>query len=170
MTRYRAIRFFFASLAIAFLAVGCGIYTFSGSTLPAHLKTIDIPLFVNQSMQPDVAEAITSKLTEKVSQQNLLKNIARNGDATINGKVLSYTNQPYTYGSEGYRNVNISQYAVTIKVEVSFWDNKKDQAIYEGTITGEGIYDFSTKTEADGRTLAITKIIDQVIQNSVQGW
>jgi hypothetical protein len=149
---------------------GCGVYTFSGSTLPAHLKTIDIPLFVNESMQPDVAEAITTKLTQSVAQQNLLKNIARNGDATINGKVLSYTNQPYTYGSQGYRDVNVSQYVVTIKVDVKFWDNKKDQAIYQGIVTGEGIYDFTAQTETDGRALAVSKIVDQIIQNSVQGW
>jgi hypothetical protein len=160
------------SLAAACTAVltGCGIYTFSGSSLPGHLKTLDIPLFVNQSLQPDVAEAITAELTRRVSSQNLLKNVTRGGDATINGKVLSYTNQPYTFGSTGYRDVNVSQYVVTIKVDISFWDNKKNEAIYAGIVTGEGIYEFATKTEQDGRATAIANVIDQVLQNSVQGW
>jgi hypothetical protein len=157
-------------IAAAAMLSGCGVYTFSGSTLPGHLRTIDIPLFVNQSLQPNVAEDITAEISKRVVQQNLLKNVARNGDATIKGKVVSYTNQPYTYGTKGYRDVNVTQYVVNIRVEVAFWDNKKDEAIYQGDILGEGIYDFSNQSEQTGRDLAIRNIVDQIIQNSVQGW
>ncbi|NLW33526.1 MAG: hypothetical protein GXY77_18925, partial [Fibrobacter sp.] len=38
---------------VLFLFNSCGIYTFSGSTLPTYLKTVDIPLFMNESMEPD---------------------------------------------------------------------------------------------------------------------
>ena len=150
--------------------IGCGVYTFSGSTLPSHLKTVDIPLFTNQSLQPGVAEDITAKLNTKVQEDNLLKPVSQNSDATINGKVLSYDNQPYTYGSESVRNVDVSSYSVKISVEVEFLDNKKDKTIYKGVITEEGIYNFENETEEDGKKRAVEKIIDKIMQNSVQSW
>lgn len=158
----------FLLLCITFL--GCGVYTFSGSTLPSHLKTVDIPLFINKSLQPGVAEDITAELNRKVQDNNLLKPVSQNSDATIVGKVLSYNNHPYTYGSKKVREVDISSYSVKISVEVEFLDNKKDKTLYKGVITEEGIYDFENETEEDGKKRAIDKIIDQIMQNSVQSW
>jgi len=152
------------------VCIGCGVYTFSGSTLPGHLKTVDIPLFINQSLQPGVAENITAELNQHIQQSNLLKPVSQNSDATFNGKVLSYKNHPYTYGSESVREVDVSSYSVTISVEVEFYDNKKDKVLYKGVITEEGIYDFETETEEEGKRKAIEKIVDQIMQNSVQSW
>ena len=161
-------RYLLFFLCISF--VGCGVYTFSGSTLPSHLKTVDIPLFTNQSLQPGVAEDITAKLNSKVQEDNLLKPVSQNSDATIIGKVLSYDNRPYTYGSKSVRNVDVSSYSVKISVEVEFLDNKKDKTIYKGVITEEGIYDFEKETEEVGKERAVEKIIDKIMQNSVQSW
>ena len=161
-------RYLLFLLCISF--VGCGVYTFSGSTLPSHLKTVDIPLFTNQSLQPGVAEDITAKLNSKVQEDNLLKPVSQNSDATITGKVLSYDNRPYTYGSKSVRNVDVSSYSVKISVEVEFLDNKKDKTIYKGVITEEGIYDFEKETEEVGKERAVEKIIDKIMQNSVQSW
>ena len=161
-------RYLLFFLCISF--VGCGVYTFSGSTLPSHLKTVDIPLFTNKSLQPGVAEDITAKLNSKVQEDNLLKPVSQNSDATIIGKVLSYDNRPYTYGSKSVRNVDVSSYSVKISVEVEFLDNKKDKTIYKGVITEEGIYDFEGETEEVGKERAVEKIIDKIMQNSVQSW
>ncbi len=161
-------RYLLFLLCVSF--VGCGVYTFSGSTLPSHLKTVDIPLFTNKSLQPGVAEDITAKLNSKVQEDNLLKPVSQNSDATITGKVLSYDNRPYTYGSKSVRNVDVSSYSVKISVEVEFLDNKKDKTIYKGVITEEGIYDFEKETEEVGKERAVEKIIDKIMQNSVQSW
>jgi hypothetical protein len=150
--------------------LGCGIYTFSGSTLPGHLKTVEIPLFINQSLQPGVAEDITSSLNERMDRSNLLSPVSHNSDATFNGKVLSYENTPYTYGSETVRAVTVKSYVVRISVEVEFYDNRKDKSIYKGVVTEEGIYDFNQQSEADGKKIAVEKIIDRIMQNSVQSW
>ncbi len=160
----------FVVYLLCLVVVGCGIYTFSGSTLPGHLKTVDIPLFTNKSLQPGVAEDITAELNKRVQEVNLLTLVSQNSDATFIGKVLKYENHPYTYGSEKIREVNVSSYAVTISVEVEFLDNKKDKTLYKGIITEEGIYDFGEETEQDGKTRALNKIMDQIMQNSVQSW
>jgi hypothetical protein len=156
--------------AALFLLSGCGVYTFSGSTLPSHLKTVEIPLFINNSLQPGVAESVTDLLNQRVQSTNLMKPVAGNGDAVIRGKVLSYVNQPYTYGSETRRDVTVSSYTVRISVEIEFFDTVKDKAIYKGVITEEGVYDFPAQMEQEGKKKAIDKIIDRIMENSVQSW
>jgi len=154
----------------ALFAASCGVYTFSGSTLPANLKTVDVPLFANRTVQPGIAESVTQELTTNVLSSNLLRIVPSGGDATIAGTVLSYSNQPYSYGAAEARQVDVQSYEVTVTAEVRFTDNKAGKDLYKGTVTGSGIYDFVNQTESDGVKLAIKKIIDQVMQNSVQGW
>jgi hypothetical protein len=158
-----------ATIAV-FAVGGCGVYTFSGSTLPGHIKTVDIPLFANQSLMPDVADGISSELTRRVLGGNVLKIVSRNGDATINGTVRSYDNREYFYSINQPRTADVSDYAVTVVVDVDFVDNKSGQSIYKGAITGRGVYKVATEKESDGRQRAMTDVVDQIMQNSVQGW
>jgi hypothetical protein len=148
----------------------CGIYTFSGSTLPSHLKTVDIPLLGNTSLQANIAEEITDSLAKRVLSTNLLRIVSTKGDATINGKVTQYSNTPRSYGSAGVRSVNVTEYEVRIVVDVEFADNKKNSQLFKGTVTGKGVYDFQKDTEDIGRKKAETDIVDQVLQNSLQSW
>ena len=148
---------------------GC-IYSFSGSTLPSHLKTVEIPLFSNQSLEPNVADEITQELSKELLGNNLLKVVQKNGDAEITGNITSYVNSPYTYGASDTRQVNVTQYVVRITIDVEFLDKKKDEPIYKGTVTGEGIYDLQKENEQTGKTKAIKEIVQRIMQNSVQGW
>ena len=148
---------------------GC-IYSFSGSTLPAHLKTVEVPLFSNQSLEPNVADEVTQELGKELLGNNLLKVVQKNGDAEISGNITSYVNSPYTYGASDTRQVNVSQYVVRITVDVEFLDKKKDVTIYKGTVTGEGIYDLQKENEQAGKTKAIMQLVQRIMQNSVQGW
>jgi hypothetical protein len=157
-------------LPVLLLWCSCGFYTFSGSTLPAHLKTVDIPLFANQSLMPGVAEELTEALTTRIVTMNLLRISSSRGDATIRGKVVDYSNVPRTYGTSGARQVTVSEYVVHITVEVEFADNKGNSSLYKGNITGEGIYDFAKQTEAVGRANAEKDVVDQILQHSVQSW
>jgi hypothetical protein len=158
------------ALAMAVLALLCGCYTFSGSTLPPHLKTVEVPLFANQSLEPNVADEITQELSRELLQSNLLKVVERDGNAVISGSVTSYTNAPYTFGASETRQVSVQQYSVKITVDVEFLDRKKDEPIYKGAITGEGIYNLSNENEQAGKQKAIKEIVQRIMQNSVQGW
>ena len=159
-----------AVLTLCCLTFGCSVYTFSGSTLPSHLKTVDIPLLENQSMEPDIADEITRELNRQILADNLLRVVASDGDATITGSITSYLHEPYTYGAAATRQVSVEQYIVKITVQVDFMDNVKNVPLFKGPITGEGIYDFQKETEVDGRTRAIKDIVQRMLQSSLQSW
>ena len=161
---------FFTVMLVNLLLVGCGVYSFSGSTLPGHLSSVDLPLFANATLEPELAEALTEELNREILRTNLLRIVSENGDATISGTVTDYSNKPHSFGAPQEREVDIEQYRVLISAEVSFFDNRRDEALFEGVVTGEGIYDFQTETEEHGKQAAIEEIIEEIMQNSVQSW
>jgi hypothetical protein len=159
-----------SALALCGLAAGCGIYTFSGSSLPSHLKTVEIPMLENQSMEPDIADEITRELNRRILADNLLRIVAGSGDATITGTISSYLHEPYTFGAAATRQVNVDQYIVKITADIDFMDNVKNVPLFKGSLTGEGIYDFQKETEADGRARATKDLVQRILQNSLQSW
>jgi len=154
----------------ALIVAGCGIYSFSGSSLPSHLKTVTIPLINNQSMEPDVADEITKELNRQILADNLLRIVSQDGDATISGTVVSYTHEPFTFGAAETRQVDVQEYIVKIRADIEFYDNVKDEALFKETLEGQGKYDFTKETEEDGRKRAVLDLVQRILQSSLQGW
>jgi len=154
-------------LLIPFMLTAC-VYTFSGSTLPSNVRTIEIPLFENNALVQGAAEQITEVLSQKVARQRLTL-VARNGDAIIRGNVVSYRSTATDFA--GNRdNLEIKMYSVEITADVQFYDNRNRREIYRGRITAVGNFDFATETEEDGRRRAIEDLTEKILQNSIQGW
>ncbi len=66
---------------------GCGFYSFKGS-LPAHIKSISIPIFVNETAEFGVAEAITDGVTAVFIEENILKVVdEENAHSVIHGTI-----------------------------------------------------------------------------------
>ncbi|MFP4241666.1 MAG: LPS assembly lipoprotein LptE [Chitinispirillaceae bacterium] len=152
------------------LLIGCGIYSFSGSTLPNHLKTVELPVFANSTMEPGVADEITSALENEIMKSQLSP-VNNDADATISGTVMRYSNDPHTFGAaKEDSDVDVERYRVRISAKVEFFDNTNGEIIYEGSVSGEGTYDFQSETEEIGRRKAIEELVRQIIQNSVQSW
>lgn len=161
----------YSLLLIVFLiSYGCGVYTFNGSSLPSHLKTVNIPLFLNKSMEPNVADEISQEINRQVLSSNQLRIISKEGDATISGEVTRYENVPYTFSATEVKQVDVDQYRVTISADVEFYDNKKNNSLYKGAVTGEGIYNFKTETESVGKQRAEKDLVKRILEKSVQSW
>jgi hypothetical protein len=163
---------FYPFFLVSVLAIfwGCGIYSFSNSALPSHLKTIDIPLFANNSLEPNIADEITQELSRQVTNKGQLKIANGKGDASISGSITYYENVPYSYGAIAAREVNVDQYIVKITAEVEFLDNVKDSELFKGTVTGEGIYDSKTEEESAGKEKAVKDIVARILEKSIQSW
>jgi len=156
---------FFTSILVF---VGCSIYSFSGSTLPGHIKTVEIPVFANSSLEPGIDDEITAELSREILKSQL-RPANQNGDATISGTVTRYANRPHTFGAGGDL-VNVELYIVQISADVEFFDNRRGQSIFKGSVSGEGTYDFQAENEQDGRSKAVKNLVEKIIQNSVQMW
>lgn len=163
-------RVFFLLLLSALTIYNCGVYTFNGSSLPSYLKTVDIPLFMNKSLEPNVADEVTQELNKQISGGNILRIISDRGDATITGTISGYSNDPYSFGTTDIKQVDVDQYIVKITADVEFYDNKKSAELFKGTVVGEGIYDFKTETEKIGKEKAEKDLVQKILEKSVQSW
>jgi len=158
--------------AICLLAVlahtSCKIYTFSGSTLPSHIRSVHIPVFTNATLEPGIEDEVTTELAREVLKSQL-RPANQDADATISGNITSYTHRPHTFGAGGAE-VQVERYIVRISAEVEFFDNRREVPIYKGTVTGEGMYNFLDEDELIGREKAVKNLVEKIIQNSVQMW
>jgi hypothetical protein len=167
---FRSITAATATLAAIASIAGCGIYTFSGSTLPSYIKTVEVPLFANQTLETGLAEDVTQKLSSRILGDNVLRPVSRDADATLSGVVTGYANQEYQYDIKRAREVDVEEYMVRIAVRATFVDNKKNDTLFNGTVQGQGIYAFGSEQENEGRERAIDDAVQQIMEKSVQSW
>ncbi len=167
---FRRIAALCIALAATVAVASCGVYTFSGSTLPSHIKTVQIPLFANQTLETGLAEDVTQQLSTRILGGNVLRPVARDADATLTGVVMGYANQEYQYDIKREREVEVEEYMVRIAVRATFVDNRKNDTLFAGTVQGQGIYAFGSEQQTDGRQRAVDDIVQQILEKSVQSW
>ncbi len=157
------------SLAIPtlLLSAGCGIYSFSGSTLPPHIRTVAVPLFENRTPEFGIDQSLTDGIIEAISQDNTLKiSDPDNADSIIEGAIVRIEDRADTYDQAE----QASAYRVTITVKASFTDRKDRKVFWDETLTQWGRYDNSETSREEGLREAIRKLGEDIINRSVSGW
>jgi hypothetical protein len=175
MRRNRAGR---AALGIALLATllapGCG-YSFSGSSLPSHLRTIAVPIFRNESLDPRIADEVTRGISDRFLEDNRLK-VAREGtaDCLLEGRVLYYERKVYAYTGDQ----NPETYIVVVRVAVVLKDRVKNRDLWssdrlEATATYSASGDPTgglPASEAEARQQAIKNLAQDILAHSLEQW
>jgi len=157
---------------LAAAGAGCG-YTVR-SALPAHLKTLAIPVFVNNTVEFGLADDITQALVAVFLADRHLRLVQeRDAVAVLRGTVAAYKNQVFGYTSTE----RATEYEVVLTVQVSFRDMIKNRDVWkEEALSVRTTYSVvpvgtePAKTEADGRKDVIQKLTDQIVSRTVQGW
>ncbi len=110
---------FAALLFVAIVAPGCG-YRFAGqgTRLPPSIKSVSIPVFENDTAQPNLEITVTQAVTEKFIKDGRLAVVAGGGDSVISGAIKSYALEPVAYDSLN----RVSQYRVKMTVQIMFED------------------------------------------------
>src|SRR6185503_5798470 len=92
-------RFALAVLLVAAVGsggAGCG-YTLS-SVLPAHIKTLAVPVFANNTVEYGLSDDVTQALSDAFLREGRLRLVSeRDADAILRGTVVSYKNQVFGY-------------------------------------------------------------------------
>ncbi len=161
-------------LALTVLMTGCFRYSFTGA-VPSHIKTVAIPLFQNNTAEYGIVEQLTDELILVFQNDNTLK-IAdeSSADAILRGTLLRVEDAPYTYAGEGEAaNFSVGEYKLTLIVKVEYYDQVKDEVIWEQEVQGWGTYDYVSGTpdeREEGFNEAIDKLAEDVLNLTVSGW
>ena len=158
-----------AAALLPLLETGC--YSFSGGSVPAHLKTVAIPLVDDQSGfgEPGLREQFTTALTNLFIKDNSLEVTNRTtADAILEGVLLPITDAP----SAVQQGEQVSKRRITMAVRFTFQDMKLRRKIWEKTFTNWGEYGSNAglSKRQDGLQEAMRKITEDVLQETVSGW
>jgi len=168
-------RFALAVLLVAAVGpggAGCG-YTLS-SVLPAHIKTLAVPVFANNTVEYGLSDDVTQALSDAFLREGRLRLVSeRDADAILRGTVVSYKNQVFGYT----RAERATQYEIVLVVKVVFRDTVKNRDVWkEDALTVRTTYNVAAvgsepaKTETEGRKEVVQKLADQVVSRTIQGW
>jgi len=160
-------------LILAILHISCGYYSFSGSTLPAHIRTVAVPMFENKTSEFGVREDMTDALIIKFTQDNTLKvEDRRSADSIVLGSIVNIREQAGAYTAQE----QVKEIRGYVSVQAKFEDIKKRNVIWEESITQWGTYNPNLpagdegSTRQDGITEAMEKIVDDIFNKTVSGW
>ncbi len=155
-------------LPIIAILAGCGCYSFSGSTLPSHIKTVAVPLFTNRTTQYGIEEKLTESLINALVRDNTLKVVPEGrADSVLRGSIVDYKKEAYTFDE----NENVKEYIVRIYVTASFEDLRKKRELWkEEKLEGWGFYLAQGETEDDAQERAIAKLSEDLVNKLIAGW
>lgn len=151
---------------------GCG-YTVRNS-LPAHLKTLAIPVFGNNTVEFGLADDITLALTNGFLNNRQLRIVQeRDANAVLRGTVVAYKNQVFGYTTTE----RATQYEIVLTVQATFRDMvknrdlwKEDALVVRTTYNVVQVGSEPARTEAEGRKEVIQKLADMIVSRTVEGW
>jgi hypothetical protein len=155
-----------AGCIAALMLGGCGVYSFSGS-MSSGLESVAVPVFENESVEYGIAEDLTSGIIERFVSDNTLKVIPRSkADAVIDGVILRYERVAYTYNE----NDEVQEYKVNIVAKVRL--NKSDGGLVweDESLSGYGIYKADGESEEEGKSRAIARIAEDIVNRTVKDW
>ncbi|MEJ8802269.1 LptE family protein [Pontibacter sp. H249] len=107
------------------LCGGCGIYSFSGSTLPPDIQTVTIQNFENSTGEgpANLTQLVTNNFKTFFQRNSNLNIVQRDGDLQLEGQIVSFTYTPAAIQREGVQDI-AGLNRLTLGIQVRFTNVK----------------------------------------------
>ena len=165
---------FFILIFISIMNINCAgcPYSFTGSSVASHLKTIGIGVFEDNSNfgEAGLREKVTKAVTDKFINDNSLRvTDKKNANSILEGVILRISDRPATVGSSE----TINKRRIEVVIKITYTDMVKRKKVYEKEFTNWGDYSstgagFTQRQE--GLNTAIDKISEDILLQTVSGW
>lgn len=159
---------FFIIFAVLILFSGC--YSFTGGSVPDHLKTLYITPVDDRSSfgDPQYREKLTNDLMLNFEDDGSFIIVNRNGDARLEAVIKSIREEP----------VNLSQgeleteRKITISIDVEYNDLVKKKLIWNKTFSNFEVFDITNAQSArvEALNIAIEQSSLDILLAVVSGW
>ena len=173
ITCFRTVSFILFIITALINFNGCGVYSFTGASVPAHIKTIFIPIADNRSgsAEPNLNESFTQTLIQKFIDDNTLQVSNRNNaNSILECTITEFSDVPAVVSAES-TGESVTVKRITVSVQVTYRDLVKKKKIFEKTFSDHGDYDPANIDKRTGAiTTAIDHITDDILLAAVSGW
>lgn len=156
---------------LAGLFSSCGIYSFTGASIPAEAKTISVGYFRNRapSVQPTLSSVFTDRLKEYLSNQSNLPIVDGFADLQFSGTITGYSVTPQSIQSNDQAALN----RLTITVQVKYVNRFDDKFSFTQSFSRYRDYDakLSLSSVESGLIEEITEeLVDDIYQRAFVNW
>jgi len=140
----------------------CGVYSFTGASVPVEAKTISVLYFPNKAtmVQPMLSKSITEALQDKFRSESSLSITQRNGDLAVEGEITGYDTQPIAI--QGNQTAALNR--LTITVNVRFRNRFDEKANFESSFSRYRDYS-SSKSLSSAEQELLPGMIEELIQD-----
>lgn len=160
----------FRLLAFA-LAVACrSPYGFAGGGLPAHVRTIAVLPFENETAQAELQREVWQALRGEMQARLGVRDAPESrADAIVRGTLLRYdVDIPIAYAANT-RQVTSARRKLQLVCDIEIIDQKTGKTLWQRKgLTAEGEYD--ENAEASGRRVALQRLVNDVIEGAQSQW
>lgn len=157
---------------ILFNFAGCS-YSFTGASVPEHLKSIAIPVWEDKSGSAEAGsrEFGTNELIREFIEDNSLRiSEAKAADSICECSILSINDNPEVVSA----GENVSKRKITVTVRVIFRDKVMHKTVFDRNFSNEGEYSTATTDYLSQRKAAIqtalSKIAEDILLGVVSNW
>lgn len=163
-------RFGISSLLLLALTA-CGFpYGFSGGGLPPHVHSVAVLPFDNETSSPEVQRELHEMLRKEIRGRLGVREVsADRADALVRGIIRTYdVDIPVGFSADRAQAVSARR-KLQISVDITIVDQTNGRTLLDRKgLRGEGEY--PERGEAEGRRLAIERIVTDVIEGAQSQW
>ncbi len=149
-------------MALAFVCHGCGIYSFTGASIPAEAKTVSVAYFPNhaQLVNPLLSNDFSTALRDAMMNQTTLEMVDAGGDLSFEGEITDYRTSPVAITASQTAAMN----RLTITVNVRFSNRFDETKDFEQSFSHYEDYPSEQDLNAVQESLTAT-IIEALVEN-----
>lgn len=115
------------TLLLTLFISSCGVYSFTGASIPPEAKTVSVEYFPNkaQLVVATVSPLFTEELQDQFVNQTNLEMVERGGDLSLSGEITNYITSPVAI--QGDQTAALNRLTLTVNVRfVNRFEPDKD--------------------------------------------
>lgn len=153
------------------LVAGCwSPYGFAGGGLPAHVRTIAVLPFENETPQAELQRELWQALRGEMQARLGVRDAPESrADAVVRGTLVRYdVDIPIAYAANN-RQVTSARRKLQLVCDIEIVDQKTGKILWQRKgLTAEGEYE--ENGEASGRRVALQRLVNDVIEGAQSQW
>jgi hypothetical protein len=158
-------------ITFLFFLGGCGVYSFTGASIPPEAKTISVQFIENNAelVEPSLSQSFTEALRDKFTTQTNLYLVDLDGDLQIEGEIRAYDVKPVAIQGDETAALN----RLSITVFIKFVNTFDENANFESSFTRFEDYpsDQDISSVKDALIFAINEqLVDDIFNKAVVNW
>ena len=164
---FRNYKKYYLLFSLSLISFSCGIYSFTGSSIPAGVETFQVDYFENtaggrpgSTVEPGLDTEFTIALQDLIVNQTSLNLVNEGGDIIYSGDIVEFSVTPMAATAE----IRAAQNRLTMAVMVSYENTLKEEDNLEKRFSF--YYDFPGNLRVyDVKSAALEEIFERITQD-----